>query len=33
MDEALRRVSGHQLAQLMFPTFDVAAENSPIAKG
>ena len=24
MDEALRRVSGHQLAQLMFPTFDVA---------
>lgn len=33
MNEALRRVSGHQLAQLMFPTFDIAAESAPIAKG
>ena len=33
MDEALRRVSGHQLAQLMFPTFDVSSESAPIARG
>ena len=26
MDEALRRVTGAQLAQLMFPTFDIATE-------
>ncbi len=33
MDEALRRVSGHQLGQLMFPTFDVSSESAAIAKG
>ncbi len=33
MDEAVRRVSGHQLAQLMFPTFDTAAAVDRIAKG
>ena len=33
MDEALRRVTGAQLAQLMFPTFDIATEGAPIAKG
>jgi pyruvate,orthophosphate dikinase len=32
-DEALTRVSGAQLAQLMFPTFDEKAERTRIAKG
>ncbi len=32
-DEALRRVSGAQLAQLMFPRFDTAAAAEPIARG
>ncbi|MEV0455216.1 pyruvate, phosphate dikinase [Catellatospora methionotrophica] len=33
LDEALRRQSGARLAQLMFPTFDEAAVDKPIAKG
>ncbi len=33
MDEALRRVTGPQLAQLMFPQFDPEAERELIAKG
>jgi pyruvate,orthophosphate dikinase len=33
LDEALRRVKGAQLAQLMFPQFDPAAERTVIAKG
>jgi pyruvate,orthophosphate dikinase len=33
MDEALQRVSGAQLAQLMFPTFDATESAHPIAKG
>jgi pyruvate,orthophosphate dikinase len=33
VDEALRRVTGAQLAQLMFPQFDPAAKRSLIAKG
>ena len=33
MDEALRRVDGAQLAQLMFPRFDSGAERNPIGKG
>lgn len=33
MDEAVRRVSGDRLAQLMFPTFDLAATPEPMAKG
>jgi pyruvate,orthophosphate dikinase len=33
MDEALRRVTGDQLAQLMFPQFDKAADRDLIAKG
>ncbi|HVT22563.1 MAG TPA: pyruvate, phosphate dikinase [Mycobacteriales bacterium] len=33
MDEALQRVSGAQLAQLMFPRFDEAADKQQIAKG
>jgi pyruvate,orthophosphate dikinase len=33
MDEALRRVTGNQLAQLMFPRFDAAAEKNPIGRG
>jgi pyruvate,orthophosphate dikinase len=33
MDEALRRVTGAQLAQLMFPRFDAGAERRLIAKG
>jgi len=33
MDEALRRVNGEQLAQLMFPRFDVGAERNLIGKG
>ncbi len=33
MDEALRRVTGAQLAQLMFPQFDKQGEQKAIAKG
>jgi pyruvate,orthophosphate dikinase len=33
MDEALRRVGGDRLAQLMFPMFDLAGDPRPIAKG
>jgi pyruvate,orthophosphate dikinase len=33
MDEALRRVTGAQLAQLMFPTFDLSAGARQIARG
>jgi pyruvate,orthophosphate dikinase len=33
LDEALIRVSGAQLAQLMFPTFDENADKRQIAKG
>lgn len=33
MDEALLRVDGHQLSQLMFPTFAVGPEDRPIATG
>jgi pyruvate,orthophosphate dikinase len=33
MDEALRRVTGDQLAQLMFPRFDEKAERTLLAKG
>ena len=33
MDEALRRVSGDRLAQLMFPTFDLSNAPEPVAKG
>jgi pyruvate,orthophosphate dikinase len=33
MDEAVRRVSGDQLAQLMFPRFDAAAAPAPLAVG
>ena len=33
MDEAVRRVSGEQLAQLMFPRFDADADRELIAKG
>src|SRR4051812_32633840 len=33
MDEALNRVNGAQLAQLMFPRFDDSAEKKQIAKG
>jgi pyruvate, orthophosphate dikinase len=33
LDEALMRVSGAQLAQLMFPTFDEKAEKKQIATG
>jgi pyruvate,orthophosphate dikinase len=32
-DEALRRVNGEQLAQLMFPQFDKGRDLKPIAKG
>jgi pyruvate,orthophosphate dikinase len=32
-DEGLRRVTGQQLAQLMFPTFDLRGDPSPIARG
>src|SRR4051812_43251966 len=32
-DEALRRVTGAQLAQLMFPSFDVDAERTLVATG
>ncbi|MET8153812.1 pyruvate, phosphate dikinase [Actinoplanes sp. NPDC049668] len=33
LDEALRRVSGAQLAQLMFPRFDLAADPVALTKG
>ncbi len=33
MDEALRRVNGEQLANLMFPRFDVNADRTLLAKG
>ncbi len=33
MDEALERVSGAQLAQLMFPQFDLAAERDLLTRG
>jgi pyruvate,orthophosphate dikinase len=33
MDEALRRVTGEQLAQLMFPQFDTSGDRELIAKG
>jgi pyruvate, orthophosphate dikinase len=33
LDESLRRVTGAQLAQLMFPRFDETAERTLIAKG
>ncbi|NUP80863.1 MAG: pyruvate, phosphate dikinase [Nonomuraea sp.] len=33
LDEAVTRVNGDQLAQLMFPRFDAAAEKKKIAKG
>jgi pyruvate,orthophosphate dikinase len=33
LDEALRRVNGTQLAQLMFPRFDTSVDGEPIAHG
>ncbi|GIF14635.1 pyruvate, phosphate dikinase [Actinoplanes teichomyceticus] len=33
LDEALARVTGNQLAQLMFPRFDLAGEPAPITRG
>ncbi len=33
MDEALSRVSGDRLAQLMFPAFDLSVAPKPLAKG
>jgi pyruvate,orthophosphate dikinase len=33
LDEAVRRVTGDQLAHLMFPAFDAAAGGEPIATG
>ncbi|MFC7530073.1 pyruvate, phosphate dikinase [Actinoplanes sp. GCM10030250] len=33
LDEALQRVSGEQLAQLMFPSFDTAAAPEPLTAG
>jgi pyruvate,orthophosphate dikinase len=33
MDEALVRTSGDQLAQLMFPQFDLSGSTAPIATG
>jgi pyruvate,orthophosphate dikinase len=33
LDEALSRVTGGQLAQLMFPTFDEKVEAKPVARG
>ncbi|QIX27238.1 pyruvate, phosphate dikinase [Nocardioides sp. JQ2195] len=33
LDEALRRVTGAQLAQLMFPRFDYSSERNLLAKG
>lgn len=33
LDEALRRVTGARLAQLMFPAFDLSAAGEPLARG
>src|SRR5262249_32659056 len=33
MDEGLRRVTGQQLVQLMFPTFDLDADGRPRGQG
>jgi pyruvate,orthophosphate dikinase len=33
LDEALRRVTGAQLAQLMFPQFDIGGDREVVAKG
>jgi pyruvate,orthophosphate dikinase len=33
LDEALHRVTGAQLAQLMFPTFQAGGDNRPVARG
>jgi len=33
LDEALRRVSGAQLGQLMFPRFDLAGDPTPLTRG
>ncbi|HEU5109639.1 MAG TPA: pyruvate, phosphate dikinase, partial [Micromonosporaceae bacterium] len=33
LDEALSRVNGAQLMQLMFPTFDLSKDPAPVAKG
>jgi pyruvate,orthophosphate dikinase len=33
LDEALRRVTGRQLTSLMFPAFDTAAAQRPLARG
>jgi pyruvate,orthophosphate dikinase len=33
LDEAVKRVSGAQLAQLMFPRFDLSGDPTPITKG
>ncbi|MCW2767795.1 MAG: pyruvate, phosphate dikinase [Nocardioides sp.] len=33
LDEALRRVTGAQLANLMFPRFDKSSEQTPMARG
>jgi pyruvate, orthophosphate dikinase len=33
LDEALRRVTGAQLAQLMFPTFDLSGDTTQITQG
>ena len=33
LDEAIQRVNGAQLAQLMFPTFDLSANPTPLATG
>jgi pyruvate,orthophosphate dikinase len=33
LDEALQRVTGAQLAQLMFPRFDLSGDPSPLARG
>ena len=33
LDEALHRVTGAQLAQLMFPRFDLSADPTPITRG
>src|SRR5699024_8819303 len=33
LDEALRRVDGHQLTQLLLPTFDLAEAPAPLATG
>jgi pyruvate,orthophosphate dikinase len=33
LDEAVKRVSGAQLAQLMFPRFDLSADPTPLTRG